>query len=310
MFKYILKRLIAMIPVLIGVSLIVFVLLALTPGDAVTVMLGSGADEEAEAMLRQEFGLDRPFVTRYFNFLYDLFIKFDFGKSFRTRQPVMNEIIARSPVSLILSLSGVAFAALVGVPLGVFSAVKQYSFLDTSTVLFAILLSAIPVFWLGMILIYFLSFKAGWFPSFGIDSWKHFVLPALAIVIIYAARQMRYSRSSMLEAVRQDYVRTARAKGAPESSVIFNHALKNALLPILTVIGANVGALIGGAIVIEHLFSIPGLGSLVIIGINTRDLPVVIASTTTIAFFYCLVLLIVDLLYAVVDPRVKARYVR
>lgn len=310
MYKYAIKRIMALIPVLIGVSLIVFLLMELTPGDIVSIMLISGEGEEAEAMLRHEFGLDRPLVVRYFDYVYNLFLKFNYGKSYRTKQPIVNEIMRRSPVSLSIAVIGTILAALVGVPLGVLSAVKQYSFIDTLSVLFSLLLAAIPVFWLGMILLYFLSLKAGLFPSYGTASWKCYILPIITIVIIYSARQMRYSRSSMLEAIRQDYIRTARAKGAPERIVIFKHALKNALLPIITVVGSNIGALIGGLIVIEHLFSIPGLGSYVVTGINTRDVPVVMGSVITIAAFYCSILLIVDLLYAVIDPRIRARYVK
>lgn len=310
MYKYVIKRIIALVPVLIGVSLIVFLLMELTPGDIVSIMLISGEGEEAEALLRHEFGLDRPLIVRYLDYAYNLFVKLNFGKSYRTKQPIVNEIKKRSPVSLSIAIIGTILAALVGVPLGVLSAVKQYSFIDTLSVLFSLLLAAIPVFWLGMILLYFLSLKAGLFPSHGIASWNCYVLPIITIVIIYSARQMRYSRSSMLEAIRQDYIRTARAKGAPEKTVIFKHALKNALLPIVTVIGSNIGALIGGLIVIEHLFSIPGLGSYVVTGINTRDVPVVLGSVITIAAFYCSVLLIVDLLYAVIDPRIRARYIK
>ena len=310
MYIYIIKRLLAMIPVLLGVSFIVFFLLGLAPGDAVSVMLGSGADPVAEAKLMHEFGLDRPLHIRYLDYIYNLFIKFDFGKSFRTRQPIVDEIVKRAPISLTISMSGIFFAALIGVPLGVLSAVKQYSLLDTGTVVTALMFSAVPVFWLAMLLTYFLSLKAGWLPSYGLASWKNYILPILSIVVIYSARIMRYSRSSMLEAIRQYYIRTARAKGATENTVIFVHALKNAFLPIITVIGSLIGALIGGAIVIENLFSIPGLGSVVVSGINTRDIPMVMGASIVIAAFYCTVLLLVDLFYAAIDPRIKARYLK
>ena len=174
----------------------------------------------------------------------------------------------------------------------------------------SLFLSAIPPFWLGMLLIYFLSFRAGLFPSFGIDNLVNYVLPTAAIGIIYAAQQMRYTRSSMLETIRQDYVRTARAKGASERTVIWRHALKNALLPTITIIGNNFGALIGGAIIMENLFSIPGLGALTITAINNRDVPQVVAAALVLAASYCMILLVVDILYAVVDPRIKAKYTK
>lgn len=310
MYRYIFKRLLIMIPVLLCVSFIVFGLMALAPGDPASIILGGTAEQEQIDKLNHEFGYDRPFIIRYADFLKNLVINLDFGTSYRTKQPVMEEISKRAPISISLALFGVTCAAFVGIPIGVLSAVKQYSLLDTIPTVMALFLGAIPPFWLGMLLIYFCSYKAGWMPSFGIDSWINYVLPTASIGIIYAAQQMRYTRSSMLETIRQDYVRTARAKGAAERTVIWKHALKNALLPTITVIGSNFGALIGGAIIVESLFSIPGLGTLTITGINNRDVPQVVASTLVLATIYCIVLLLVDILYAVIDPRVKAKYTK
>lgn len=299
-----------MIPILLGVSFIVFSLLALAPGDPAYLILGPTAEPEAYDRLNHELGFDRPFLERYAKYVYDVFIRFDFGKSYRSRQPVMNELSKRIPVSITLSLSGIFLATLIGVPLGVLSAIKQYTAADVIPTVIAMILAAFPVFWMGMLLIYYVAFKLGLFPSFGIGTWKHYILPTTAIGMIYAARLLRYTRSSMLECTRQDYVRTAKAKGAPRRVVIWKHTLQNALLPTITVIGTSFGLLLGGTIVIENLFSIPGLGSLVITGINQRDIPVVMATTLILAAFYCITLLIVDLLYAVFDPRIKARYVK
>lgn len=310
MYKYFLKRLLLMIPILLGVSFIIFSLLALAPGDPAYIILGAAAEPGAIEQLNHELGFDQPFFERYFNYIYNLIVKFDFGDSYRSRQPVMNELQKRIPVSVTLSLSGILLATVIGVPLGVLSAIKQYSVFDTVPTILAMVLAAFPVFWMGMLLIYYVAYKLSLFPSFGIGTWKHYVLPTMAIAMIYAARLLRFTRSSMLECIRQDYVRTARAKGAPERTVIWKHALRNALLPTITVIGTSFGLLIGGTIVIENLFSIPGLGSLVISGINQRDIPVVMATTLVIATFFSLILLIVDLLYAVLDPRIKASYVK
>ena len=310
MYKYFLKRLLMMVPILLGVSFIVFSLLALAPGDPAYIILGASADQEALDQLNHELGFDQPFLQRYFNYVYNLIVHFNFGDSYRSRQPVMNELKKRIPVSISLSLSGILLASIIGVPLGVLSAVKQYTVFDTVPTILAMLLSAFPSFWMGMLLIYYVAFKLSLFPSFGIGTWKHYVLPTTAIGMIYAARLLRYTRSSMLDSIRQDYVRTARAKGAPERVVIWKHALRNALLPTVTVIGTSFGLLIGGTIVMENLFSIPGLGSLVISGINQRDIPVVMATTLVIATFFCFILLIMDLLYAVLDPRIKAKYVK
>jgi len=299
-----------MIPVVLCISFIVFGLLALAPGDPASIILGANASQEDIDTLNHKFGFDQPFLIRYFNYIKNLTLKFDFGTSYRSNQPVVNEIKSRTPVSVKLALAGISCAAFVGIPLGVLSAVKQYSLLDTIPTVMAMILAAMPPFWLGMLLIYFLSYKLGWFPAFGISTAKNYILPTMSIALIYAAQQMRYTRSSMLETIRQDYVRTARAKGAPERLVIWKHALGNALLPTITVIGTNFGALIGGAIIVESLFSIPGLGTLIITGINNRDMPTVVGGTIVLATLYCLILLVVDLIYALIDPRIKAKYTR
>jgi len=299
-----------MFPILLGVSFIVFSLLALAPGDPAYIILGAAAEPEAIDQLNHDLGFDKPFFERYFDYIINLIARFDFGNSYRSRQPVMNELKKRIPVSITLSLSGILLASIIGVPLGVLSAVKQYTALDTIPTILAMLLAAFPVFWMGMLLIYYVAFKLSLFPSFGIGTWQHYILPTTAIAMVYAARLLRFTRSSMLESIRQDYVRTARAKGAPEKTVIWKHALRNALLPTVTVIGTSFGLLIGGTIVIENLFSIPGLGSLVISAINQRDIPVVMGATLVIAAFFSLILLIIDLLYAILDPRIKAKYIK
>lgn len=308
MHRYVLKRILSLFVVLLCATFLVFSLISLAPGDPASIILGAGATQAELDALNHELGFDRPFLTRYFDFIYNLLVHGDFGESYRTRQPIINEIKARAPVSFTLAFVGISAAACIGIPLGVLTAVKQYSLLDTIPTVMSLILSATPIFWLGMLLIYFLSFKLDMFPSYGLKTWEGYILPVIAIACIYSAQQMRYTRSSMLETIRQDYVRTARAKGASERTVIWKHALKNALLPTITVVGSNFGALIGGAIVLENLFSIPGLGSYTITSINNRDIPALLANTLVIATIYSLILLVVDLLYAAVDPRVKAKY--
>jgi len=296
------------IPILLGVALVIFFILQLTPGDPGTMILEAGGDQTAIDRLNEELGYNRPVLERFFSYLYNVVFKLDFGSSYRTRLPVIDNIRGRIPVSITLAFSTILFASVIGIPIGVLSAVKQYSLLDTVPTVISLFMAALPGFWLGMMMMYFFSLKLGWLPSNGVGSWQHFILPVVSLGLPYAAQELRFTRSSMLETIRQDYVRTARAKGANERLVIWKHALKNALLPVITVTGGNFGVLLGGAVVTESLFNIPGLGSLIITSIKIKDVPTVMGATLILAFIFSLILLGVDLLYAAVDPRIKAKY--
>lgn len=309
MSRYVLKRILLLIPVIIGITFIVFTLMELAPGDPATIILGATADPAAVEKLNEELGYNRPFFTKYADFLVNM-LKLDFGTSYRTRQPVINEIKVRFPISFKLAFFGLAFSAIVGIPIGVLSAVKQYSLMDTLPSIIAMILSAVPSFWMGMMLIYYFAYIKGWLPSYGLNTLGSYILPTLTIGAVYAASMVRYTRSSMLETIRADYIRTARAKGAEERKVIWKHAMKNGLLPVVTVLGSSFGAQIGGAIVTENLFSIPGLGNLTITSISLRDTPTVMATTVVFAVIYNVILLFVDIIYAFIDPRIKAKYVR
>ena len=308
MWKYTFKRLLLIIPILLGVMILIFFVMEISPGDPASTILGSGATQEAIDMLNHELGYDRPAVARLFSYIFNVFTKGDFGNSYRTRLPVISSILPCIPISLRVALSAISFAVMVGVPIGVLSAVKQYSLLDTVPTVTSLLLSALPGFWLGMMLLYVFALRLGWLPSHGVDSWKCFVLPTISLGLPYAAQEMRFTRSSMLETIRQDYVRTARAKGAAERSVIWRHALKNALLPVVTVTGTVFAAMLGGAVVTESLYSIPGLGTLLVTSIKIKDTPTVMGCTFMLAAMCSLILLCVDLLYAAIDPRIKAKY--
>jgi peptide/nickel transport system permease protein len=310
MYRYILKRLLQLIPVLLVVTFIIFFIMSLAPGDPASIILGPTATQASIAQMNEELGFNDPFFVRFFRYLYNAVFRLDFGVSYKTKTPVFDEILTRVPISLRVAFNGIFLAAFIGIPLGVLSAVKQYSLLDTIPTIISMFFAAMPLFWLGMLLLFIFSLKLGWLPSYGVGSWKNYILPMLAIGLPYAARQLRFTRSSMLETIREDYVRTARAKGAPERMVIWKHALKNALLPVITVLGNNFGSLFGGAVVTEALFSIPGIGTLLLTGINTRDLPIVTASVLTVAVIFSLVMLGVDLLYAYIDPRIKAKFTR
>lgn len=310
MRRYIIKRLLLIIPILIGVSFIVYGILSMTPGDPGTSILGSSATQEQIDALNHDLGYDRPFVVRYVDYMYNLIFRMDMGESYRSGTAVWDDIMKKAAVSIRIAVNGMLCATIIGIPLGILSAVKQYSFLDFSTTTLSMILAAIPSFWLGMLLMYCFALKLGWFPPSGIDTWRHYILPMFAIGLPYAAYELRFTRSTMLEAIRQDYVRTCRAKGGEERVVIWKHALKNALLPVITVTGNNFGGLLGGAMITETVYSIPGLGVMLVNAIKTKDIPVAMGTTLFLAGFFCLIMVVVDLLYALVDPRIKAKYSR
>ena len=308
MWKYVLKRILLIIPVLMGVTVFIFLVMELSPGVPASAILGAGATQEAIDILNHELGYDRPAMVRLLDYIVGVFTRFDFGTSYITRMPVLDAILPCIPVSIQVAFNAVVFSVVIGVPVGILSAVKQYSLLDTIPTVTSLFLSALPGFWLGMVLLYIFALKLGWVPSYGIDSWKCFILPMISLGLPYAAQEMRFTRSSMLDTIRTDYVRTARAKGAAERRVIWRHALQNALLPVITVTGTNFAAMLGGAVVTESLYTIPGIGTQLVTAIKLKDTPSVMGCTFILAALCSIILLIVDLLYAAVDPRIKAKY--
>ena len=308
MYKFVIKRLLLTLLVLIGVAFIVFTILALTPGDPGRLILGENAAQEDVDRLNAEFGLDRPFFVRFFSYIFNIVTRFDFDRSYVTGAPVFDEIWARFPITVRLAVLSILCSSVLGVSLGVLSAVKQYSLADVSSTITALFLAAMPGFWFSLMMIYVFALGFRILPSYGVANWKGYVLPVAAMTLTGSAGIIRLTRSAMLETIRMDYIRTARAKGAPEWKVIFMHALRNALMPIVTYMGTKFGALLGGTIVTETVFAIPGLGTHIINAIRQRNMPVVLASTLFLATLYCLIILLVDIIYAFLDPRVKARY--
>lgn len=307
MHKYIFKRILMMIPVVIGVSLMVFMVLKMTPGDPARVVAGSEADEATVAQIRTQLGLDKPVLQQYVDYMIGI-AHGDMGSSYTTGKPVISEIFSRMPTTFILAFAGVLVAVLIGIPLGIISATKQYSILDNISTLLALTGVAMPNFWLGLMLILVFALHLGWLPSGGASSWQGYILPAITLGVGATANFMRTTRSSMLEVIRQDYIRTVRAKGANEQKVILGHALRNALIPVVTVIGLQIGTLLGGAVINETVFSLPGVGMLMINSINKKDEPVVLGCLITFAIVFSLVNLLVDILYAYIDPRIKSQY--
>lgn len=263
MGKYILKRILFLIPTILGVTFIIYAVLNLTPGNPGLMILGPGVPQADIDAYNHALGYDLPFIQKYFNYIINMFGHQDFGTSYVTKMSVFEEIWPRYMVTIKLSLLGVALSALIGIPMGIRAAVKQYSLSDTLPSLLAFFLAAVPGFVLGLVLMFVFCSWLKLLPSYGIDTFKHYIMPALAISIPPAAQNFRFTKSSMLESIRQDYVRTARAKGVPERQVIWKHVLKNALLPVVTNVGLSLGSLICGAVVTERIFSIPDRKSVV-----------------------------------------------
>jgi len=310
MYRYIIKRLLFLIPTILGVTLIIFSVMSITPGDPGRAILGTSAPQADIDAYNEALGYNLPFPQKYFNYVKSMIIDQDFGVSYLTKQKVFQEIWPRFLETLKLAFLGVLISASVGIPFGIYAAVKQYELWDTIPSLVAFFMAAFPSFVLGLLFLYFFSLKLNWLPSYGIGSLEHYIMPAFAIAIPPAAQNMRFTKSSMLESIRQDYVRTARAKGASERTVIWKHALRNALLPVVTQIGISLGILIAGAVVAEKIFSIPGIGSLIVDRIAYKDEPVIIAGTILISICFTLVMLLVDIVYAFIDPRIRAKYSR
>lgn len=297
-----------MIPIILGVLLIVFAISYFTPGDPVANLLGDQYTEEMYAAKQAELGLDKPFLVQYVKYAWGVFTRFDFGTSYVYGHEVGKEIANRLLVTVKLGWLGILLSVCLGVPAGIISATKQYSVLDNAVTVFAMFFAAVPNFWLGLMLMLIFSLKLGWFPAAGIDSWKSWILPVLTQGLGAVAINTRMSRTSMLEVIRQDYIRTARAKGLSERVVVWKHALKNALIPVVTVVGSALGMTVGGSVIVESIFSIPGIGLYMMTGINNRDYNIINGTVVVMSACICIANLLVDILYAYIDPRIKAQY--
>ena len=305
MLKFTLKRLASLVLVLIGVSFLVFMLLSLTPGDPVRMMLGESATPEAQEALRKEMGLDDPLLLQYGRYMKNIVVHQDLGTSYSTQRPVLDEIMKVFPNTVQLAVAAMVIAVILGIFLGIISAVKQNSLLDNIVMVLALIGTSAPIFWIGILMILLFSVQLGWLPPSGFGSFEQLIMPAVALGMQSTAVVARMTRSSMLEVIRQDFVKTARAKGQREIIVILKHVFRNALIPIITVVGLQFGTLLGGAMLTEVVFSIPGVGRLMIEAIKQRDFPIVQGSVLFVAACFSLVNLAVDLLYAVVDPKVS-----
>lgn len=307
MLKYIVRRLLMMIPVMLGVIIIVFTLMYITPGDPVDTLLGDDATPEMVQELREELGLNGTYVERLGKYLVNL-SHGDLGIDYATRQPVMKRILQTFPNSLKLAGCSVLLALILGLGLGIVSAVKQYSVFDNVAMTLAMIGNAMPNFWQGLLLMMLFALQWKLLPASGFNGWKYMILPAVTIGTSSAAAIARMTRSSMLEVIRQDYITTAQAKGQTEVKIIIRHALKNALIPVITTVGIQFGALLGGAVLTESIFAVPGIGKMMVDAIKARNYPVVQGGVLVVALAFSLVNLLVDILYAYVDPRIRSQY--
>ena len=310
MSKFVIKRLLFLIPTILGVTLIIYAVMNITPGNPGQAILGPGVPPADIEAYNDAIGYNDPFLVKYVRYIKNMIFHQDFGISYITKQGVFDEIWPRYIITIKLAFLGVFLSAIIGVPLGIKSAVNQYKLWDTIPSLISFFLAAIPGFVLGLAMMFLFCLKWNLLPSYGLDSLKHYIMPCIAIAIPPAAQNFRFTKSSVLEAIRQDYVRTARAKGVPEKQVIWKHVLKNALLPVITQIGMSLGVMIAGAVVTEKMFSIAGVGSLIVDRINYKDEPVIIAGTILIAIVFTVIMLIVDVAYAFIDPRIRAKYTK
>lgn len=308
MWRYITQRLLWLIVIIVCVAMVIFTIMWFVPGDPAQIMLGTGATAQDIADMREILGLNEPFLTQLGNYLWDL-LHLDFGTSYTYKIPVIEEFATRLPRTLLLGLISIALNIIIGIPLGITAATHRNTFQDQGLLVGAMVFISVPQFFLAQMLVVLFSVQLGWLPPFGIDSWKCWIMPILAGSLSGIAQIARQTRSAVLETIRADFVTTARAKGLEERKVIYKHMLPNALIPVVSDLGMQLAMVVSGSVVIESVFSFPGIGTYLLTGINARDYPVVRGCVLFLATFSAVVILLVDLLYAYLDPRIKAQYV-
>lgn len=308
MFRFIGKRLLWMIPVLLGVSIFIFTILYFTPGDPVRTMLGTMASDEEVEAVREELGLNDPFLIQYFNFVKEIVLHGNLGESYATGESIVSSISVRIPYTIKVSLISMFVSVLIGIPLGMIAAIRQNTWLDNMSMFLSMFFVSIPSFWIALELVILFSLKLHWLPAMGVESWKCYLMPCVSMGLGGMAGIARQTRSSMLEVLSQDYVITARAKGLNEKGVILKHVFKNAMIPIITTIGGSFASMLGGALIAETVFAIPGMGVYIMNAISNRDYPVIRGSALILSVWFSLCILLVDIIYAFVDPRIKQQY--
>ena len=305
MIKYIVKRLLFLIPILIGVSAIIFLLKTLTPGDPARMILGNTATEEQVNEKREELGLNDPVLVQYGRYLKNIVTKLDFGTSYKTNKPVLEEILPRLWISTKITIGAVLIGAILGVLLGIVSALKKYTWADSAVLVVSMFFQSIPEFVVGLVLILIFAVSLHLLPATGIDTWKGYIMPMLCIGLSSIANYTRITRSSMLEVLGEDYIRTARSKGQSESKITSGHALRNAMIPVAQSVGTHIGNAIGGGMVLETVFGVPGVGKYIVDAISARNYPAVLGGALIIAILLTLINLLVDISFVLIDPRLK-----
>ncbi len=308
MSRYVIKRLLMTIVILWCTGFVIFTLTYLVPGDVASILLGPEATEDVLVVKRAALGLDQPYLVQLGRFMYNTFIRFDFGDSWVFNSSVTAELLNRIPRTLIIGLSGMIINVTVGTILGIVAATHEGKWQDSFVMVIAMVFVSAPDFFVALLLILLFSLKLGWLPAYGIDTWKGYILPIVASSLGAIAINARQSRSSMLEVIRADFVTTARAKGQKESVITRKHMLPNAMMPIITGVGGGLASMVAGSPVIESVFSIPGVGTYLLSGVNQHDYPVIWACVVFLALFTSLAILVTDLCYAFLDPRIKAQY--
>lgn len=294
--------------VIISAAFVIFTIMYFVPGDPAKIMLGEGVPVEMIEAKREELGLNDPYLVRLGRFLSDTFLHFNLGNSYSTGLPITVELVARLPRTIALGVAGILVDALIAIPLGIIAGLKVGKWQSTVLSVGAMVLACLPDFWVALMLIILFSVKLGVLPSFGIGGIEYYIMPVIAISIGGIGGELRQTRSGMLDVMKSDFVTTARAKGVPERRVVLRHMLPNALIPVVTVVGASFARVIGGTVIIEQIFAIPGVGMYMLDAINSRDYPVVQGSVLILAAMTSLTMLLVDLIYALIDPRIKASY--
>ena len=308
MFVYTIKRILWVVPVIFGVLLLVFFFQSITGDDIAYRLLGDGSTPEAREALRERMGLNDPMLVQFGRYMWGFVSRGDLGTSYATKQPITTELMLRFPVTLRLTFLSIIVGVCVGVPLGIIAAVKQYSLVDSAILTFAVLTTSMPGFWLGLMMISLFAVNLGWLPSSGVMSWKGWIMPIAACAIGTMSSIIRVTRSSMLEVIRQDYIRTARAKGQRLTVITIRHAFRNSLIPIIAAVGNSLGLQLGGALAIESVFSVPGIGKYAVDAISFRNFPAVSGSVVLLAIVFIIVNLVIDLMYTVADPRLKVAF--
>jgi len=313
MIKYIIKRVLMFIPILLGISFICLIFIDIAPGDPAEIIVGvddtDGMRLQKIEQVRDELGLNDPLIIRYFSFIGKV-LQGDFGKDYYTKRPVGPDIMARFPYTLTIALLSTILSVVVGIPLGIYAATHQYSWKDNLAIFLTLVFVSMPSFWFALLLVRLFSVQLGWLPVSGIQTWQGWILPTVSLALSSAAGFARQSRSNMLEVIRQDYITTARAKGQSETVIKYRHALKNACIPLIMTVGGMFGAQLGGALIAEVVFSVPGLGQYTLTGLTNRNYPVIQSSVLFMSAISCVIILLIDILFAFVDPRIRSAYIK